>query len=39
MRMGIHVPETTAMVVSMELAPAAVFSCNGNAVEQLATFK
>jgi len=39
MHMEIDVPKTKVMVVSVVPAPAMVFSCNGNAVKQVATFK
>ena len=39
MHMEISVPKTKVMVVSPVPAPAAAFSCNGNPIEQVATFK
>ena len=37
--MGISVPKTKVMVVSTVPAPVVTFTCNGNPVEQVATFK
>ena len=39
MHMGISVPKTKVMVVSPVPAPPAAFTCNGNPIEQVATFK
>ena len=37
--MEISVPKTKVMIVSAVLAPVVPFTCNGNHVEQVATFK
>ena len=39
LQMEISVPKTKVMVVSAVPAPVVTFTCNGNAVEQVATFK
>ena len=39
LQMTISVPKTKVMVVSAVSAPAVSFTCNGNPVEQVATFK
>ena len=39
LQMDISVPKTKVVVVSAVPAPAVAFTCNGNPVEQVATFK
>ena len=39
LQMEISVPKTKVMIVSAVLAPVVPFTCNGNPVEQVATFK